>query len=190
MDQFVHIRAIISIILGLGLTHLIRGSVGFIQHPGRKKVYVVHLLWVVYTFLLLIHFWWWEFNLKSVGEWYFEDYIFIICYILIFYVLCAILYPDDLKDYNGYEDYFYSRKAWFFSFLAICYVADLVDTAIKGIDYFMFVNTEYYVRIIIHVLLCLLAIKFDNKIFHKVLVLLFIIYEVSYILRFYNVEIR
>lgn len=190
MDQFIHIRAIISIILGLGLTHLIRGSVGFIQHPERKKMYIVHLLWVFYIFLLLIHFWWWEFNLKMVLQWHFEDYFFIICYILTFYVLCALLYPEDLRDYEGYRDYFYSRKTWFFGVLSVCFLADLVDTALKGADYFMFVNKEYYIRIISHVLLCLLAITTSNRTFHKVLVLGFILYEISYIFRFYNVEIQ
>ena len=113
MDEFAHIRIIVGMILGLGLTHLIKGSVGFIQHPGRKKIYGVHLLWVFYIFLLLIHFWWWEFNLKLLAEWFFLDYFFIIVYALIFYMICAILYPDDLQGYKGYEDYFYSGNICF-----------------------------------------------------------------------------
>lgn len=188
MDEFVHIRIIIGMILGLGLTHLIKGSVGFIQHPGRKKIYKVHLLWVFYIFLLLIHFWWWEFNLKLIVQWYFLDYFFIICYALIFYMICAILYPDDLQGYDGYEDYFFSRKKWFFSLLAICFIADLVDTAIKGFDYFIWANTEYYIRIASHVILCLLGVLINNRSFHKILVVLFILYEITFIFRFFNLE--
>jgi hypothetical protein len=188
MEELIHIKSIIGIILGLSLTHLIKGSVIFIQHPGRKKIYFVHSLWVFYVFLLIIHFWWWEFNLKLIQEWYFVDYFFIICYILIYYLLCAILYPDDLVDYTGYEDYFYSRKNWFFAILAISFIADLIDTAIKGDNYFLYNQTEYYVRIISHILLCLIAIKVHNKVFHTVLVVLFIVYELSYILRLFNVE--
>ncbi|TDW50351.1 hypothetical protein EV144_102790 [Flavobacterium sp. 270] len=188
MEEFTHIKSIIGIILGLGLTHLIKGSVVFIQHPGRKKPYYVHALWVFYVFMLIIHFWWWEFNLKLITEWYFADYFFIICYILIFYLLCALLYPDDLNDYTGYEDYFYSRKKWFFAILAISFAADLIDTAIKGGNYFLYNQGEYYVRIISHIILCFAAIKVHNKTFHTVLVLLFIVYELSYILRLFNVE--
>lgn len=189
MDQFMHVRIIIGMVLGLGLTHLIRGSMGFVQNPGRQKIYVVHLLWVFYVFLLLIHFWWWEFNLKMLPQWYFYDYFYIICYALLFYMICAILYPDSLEDYEGYEDYFHSRKKWFFGLLAICFLVDLIDTAIKGSDYFIWVNTEYYIRVASHVLLCFLAIKINNRTFHKVLAILFIIYEISYILRYYNVDI-
>lgn len=188
MDEFLHVRVIIGMILGLGLTHLIKGSAGFIQHPGRKKISVVHSLWVFYVFLLLIHFWWWEFNLKLLVQWYFLDYFFIICYALIFFLICALLYPEDLKGYEGYEDYFYSRKNWFFSLLALCFMADLVDTLIKGTDYFIWANMEYYLRIASHVLLCVIAIMINSKTFHKALVVLFIIYEISYIFRFYNLE--
>lgn len=188
MEAFAHIRTVIGIILGLGLTHLIKGTVQFVQHPGRKKPYYVHLLWVFYMFLMLIHFWWWEFSLKLVTQWYFADYFFIICYILIYYVLCAILYPDDLKDYKGYEDYFYSRKKWFFGILAMCFLADIVDTAIKGEHYFLFAKTEYYIRIVSHVSLCLLAIKMKNKRFHAFLVISLIAYELFFILRLFAIE--
>lgn len=188
MDEFAHIRIIVGMILGLGLTHLIKGSVGFIQHPGRKKIYGVHLLWVFYIFLLLIHFWWWEFNLKLLAEWFFLDYFFIIVYALIFYMICAILYPDDLQGYKGYEDYFYSRKNWFFGLLLISFLADIIDTSIKGGDYFIWANTEYYVRIVSHIILCLLAMKTSNRVFHKALVLVLIVYEISFIIRFYNLE--
>lgn len=188
MEEFSHIKSIIAIILGLSLTHLIKGSVFFIQHPGRKKSYIVHFLWVFYVFLLIIHFWWWEFNLKLITEWYFADYFFIICYILLYYLLCAILYPDDVKDYNGYEAYFYSRKNWFFGILAFVFFADIIDTFIKGEGYFLKLQTEYYVRIFSHIALCIGAIFTKNKKLHLILVIGFIVYEISFILRFFNFE--
>lgn len=91
-------------------------------------------------------------------------------------------------DYSGYEDYFYSRKKWFFSVLALSFGADIVDTAIKGGDYFLYNQSEYFVRVISHIVLCLMAIKINNKKFHAILAVLFIVYELSYILRLFNVE--
>ena len=188
MEEFMHIKSIIAIILGLSLTHLIKGSVNFIQHPGRKKFSLLHFLWVVYIFLLIIHFWWWEFNLKLVIQWNFADYLFIITYIMLYYLLCAILYPDDLKDYKGYEDYFFSRKNWFFSVLALCFTADIVDTFLKGNNYFLATIPEYFPRIIAHILLCIMAVLIKNKTFHYVLAVVFILYEISFIFRFFNIE--
>lgn len=188
MDAFLHIKSIIAIILGLSLTHLIKGSAYFIQHPGRKKFYFLHFLWVFYIFLLIIHFWWWEFNLRLIPVWDFVDYLFVIGYIIIFYLLCAILYPDDLKDYDGYKEYFFSRKKWFFGILALCFLADFIDTFIKGDTYFLKNLNEYYVRNITHILLCVAAIFTKNKIFHIVLITIFILYEISFILRYFNFE--
>ena len=188
MEEFLHVKSIIAIILGLSLTHLIKGSVFFIQHPGRKKFYFLHFLWVFYVFLLIIHFWWWEFNLRLITNWYFADYFFVICYILIFYLLCAILYPDDLKEYDGYKDYFFSRKNWFFGILALCFGADLIDTFIKGDTYYLKILDEYYFRNVSHILLCIAAIFIKNKTFHILLVVGFLLYEISFILRFFNLE--
>lgn len=188
MEEFIHIKSIIAIILGLSLTHLIKGSVSFIQHPGRKKFSILHFLWVIYIFILIVHFWWWEFNLKLITQWNFADYSFLIIYILLYYLLCAILYPDDLKDYKGYDDYFFSRKNWFFSILGLCFLADIIDTFVKGNNYFLASEPEYYPRIVVHAALCILALFIKNKTFHYVLVIAFILYEISFIFRFFSIE--
>ena len=178
----------IVIIMGLSIAKLLQGAVKLIQHPGRTKPYWVHLLWALYLFLLLTHFWWWEYHLKDVSNWSFPVYFFLVLYIVMYYTLCALLFPDDLKDYNDrYEDYFYSRqKKWFFGVLAASYVADVADTYLKGKDYFLQTTWEYPLRNTLHFILCLVAMKVMNKRFHAVLVILFILYELTYILRLFD----
>lgn len=104
-------------------------------------------------------------------------------------MLSAILYPDDLKDYEGYKDYFFSRKKWFFSILALCFAADIADTFLKGDKYFSQLGNEYLIRNISHIALCIVAIFIKNKIFQYILASAFIIYEIFYIVRFYNLEV-
>ncbi|HWK07576.1 MAG TPA: hypothetical protein VNS58_28285 [Puia sp.] len=188
METFQHIKTVLSIILGLSITHLLKGTVKLIQHPGREKPYLVHLLWSLYLFLVLVHFWWWEYQLKVITTWVFGEYFFVIGYIITYYVLCALLFPDDLKDFDGYEDYFYKKKTWFFSVLAISFLADTLDTLIKGKEYFLISSVEYPIRITLHVGLCLLAIWINNKRFHLILVILFLLYELSFIWRMYAFE--
>lgn len=172
-------------ILGLSLTHLIRGTAKFVQHPQREKIYWVHMLWVFYIFLLLIHFWWWEYKLTTLKDWSFPVYFFVIGYIMLYFVLCALLYPDDVKEYQGYEGYFYSRKKWFYGVLAASFVADIIDTLIKGKEYFLHFGLEYPIRNITHLALCLVAIRVSNKKYHAFLAVIFIVYELSYILRLF-----
>jgi len=186
MDTFSHIKVLITIILGLSITHLLKGAARFIQHPGRTKPYWIHLLWAFYIFLLLVHFWWWEFRLTEIQHWTFTTYFFIVFYVMLFFVLCALLFPDDIKDYTGYEDYFFSRKAWLFSVLALSFVVDIGDTLIKGKAYIESLHIEYPIRNATHILLCLVAIKTNSKTFHGTMVILFILYELSWILRLFD----
>ena len=187
METFEYIKSVISIILGLSLAKLLQSAVKMVQHPGRTKPYWVHLLWALYIFLVLVHFWWWEYNLKKVTAWSFEAYFFLILYITTYFTLCALLWPDDLKDYKErYEDYFYSRKKWFFAVLAFSFLADVVDTLLKGKSYFLQNTWEYPVRNGLHFLLCIVAMYVSNRRFHALLVIGFILYELTYILRLFN----
>ena len=82
--------------------------------------------------LTLIHFWWWEFGLFAVGQWTFGIYLFIVSYAILLFLLCALLFPDSMLDYTSYEDFFISRRAWFFGVLGATYLFDVVDTLHQG----------------------------------------------------------
>ena len=91
-------------------------------NPGRQKVYGVHVGWAAFLFILLTHFWWWEFRLVHVHDWTFVVYAFLICYVVLIFLLCTLLLPDDLDEYTGYRDYVLSRRVWFFGLLALCFL--------------------------------------------------------------------
>jgi hypothetical protein len=185
MDTFVHIKTVLGIILGLSITHLLKGVTKLVVHPGRVKPYWVHLGWALYVFIITIHFWWFEVHLQDIKDWAFPTYFFLVCYITLYYILSALLFPDDLNDYTGYEDYFYSRRKWFFGVLALTFAADIIDSLIKGKAYMAHLHWEYPVRNVVHIVLCLAAIKISSKRFHAVLLILFLVYELSWILRLY-----
>ena len=190
MDFFNHIKTVISIILGLSIGCLLNGSVKFVQHPGRTKPYWVHLLWVFYLFLLMIHFWWWEYNLREVRMWTFTEYIFIIMYIIIYFTSCQLLYPADVKDYeDDYKNYFYSRKKWLFLLLILVFFIDIFDTLIKGHEYLEKLMPVYAIRMISHIsLLGIFAfLKSKRSSLYGAMVLFFILFELYFIFsKFYN----
>ena len=79
-----------------------------VQHPKEYKVYWAHLLWSLFVFLYLIHFWWWEYRLQVIPQWTFPLYFFISMYAVIQYLLCVLLFPEEMADYKGFKEYFYS----------------------------------------------------------------------------------
>ncbi|HVI90511.1 MAG TPA: hypothetical protein VM659_19570 [Dongiaceae bacterium] len=185
-DQFLHVRVLIGIVLGLGITSLLTGLARLIQHPKRDKLYWVHLGWVFSILLGLIHFWWWQFELRSVPNWNFELYFFVTFYATLYYLLCALLFPAKIDDYDGYADYFLSRRHWFFGILAVIYAVDFFDTWIKGTTYFASLGPEYPIRNGVYILLCLTAAIWGSRRFHAIFLVVNIIYQLSWIVRLYN----
>lgn len=135
---------------------------------------------------MLVHFWWWEFGLYVIQDWTFGKYLFIILYAVTLFLLSALLFPDSMQDYRGYEDFFYARRAWFFGLLGLTYLLDIVDTLLKGQAHFARFGVEYMVRTPIFVALCITAILTSDRRFHALFVAAALVYQVSWILRLFD----
>ncbi len=150
--MYLHIRVLFSMILGLGVSRLQSGFARIVQHPKRYKVYWVHLLWALFLFLYLIHFWWWEYRLQDVQIWTCPLYLFIALYAVLLFLLCVLLFPEEMTDYDSFRAYFYSRRRWIFGLMTILFVADFADTLIKGGAYVRALGPLYYLRTIFYCL--------------------------------------
>ena len=187
-DLYLHVKVVISIIVGLCITTLLNGFARFVQHPRRAKASILHLGWAVSLLLWIVHFWWWEFRLTLVPQWTFAIYFFIILYAILFYFLCTLLFPSDLHDYSGYEDYFLSRRKWFFGILAATFIADIIDTNLKGAAYVHSFGIEYPIRIGVSLAICVVAMLVRDRRVQLTLLVLSLLYQVSFILRLYGTE--
>jgi hypothetical protein len=185
-DIFLHIRVVMGMVIGLGLTRLLSGLARIVQHPNQYRLYGVHLAWVASILLALVHFWWWEFGLYQVEIWTFGTYAFIVSYAIVLFLLCALLFPDSMQDYASYEDYFYARRAWFFGLLAATYLLDVADTLVKGEAHFARFATEYLIRTPILVVLCVVAARTASKRFHTAFVIAMLAYQLSWIFRLFD----
>ena len=151
-----------------------------VQHPKEYKVYWVHLLWSLFVFLYLIHFWWWEYRLQVIPQWTVPLYFFISMYAVIQYLLCVLLFPEEMADYKG-------CRQWIFSLMTILFVADLADTFIKGAAYVHSLGSFYYVRTILYILLSVAAIKIKDEWFHAGFAIIATAGEIALILKYYMI---
>lgn len=186
-NQFIHIRMVLSMVVSLSIARLLSGLAKFVQHPGRLRVDGVHLLWALYMLVTLIHFWWWEFALSRVGPWHFLQFAFVVGYSAVLYLLCAILFPDDIAEYAGYRDYFQSRRRWFFGILAFTLLLDVADTGLKGAAHLQELGTAYGVKTAAAIVLCGVAALVTSRRFQWALVLVALAAQQWWILRLYNV---
>lgn len=182
--MFEYVMVLASIIVGLGLTHLLQGVSRLVISWGRTKPYWVHLIWVAYMFVTTVMWWWVEFRFREVEVWTFQLYMFVLGYAFIIYLMCAWLFPDDEDTQNGFKDYFYSRRSWFFSLIALYLLIDLIDTALKGPAHFMSFGLEYPIATVSFTLLSIAAAITRNERFHSVYAIVCFAYQFSWTFRY------
>jgi hypothetical protein len=183
---FIHLRILMGTVIGLGMARLLLGFAGIIQHPRRARLSATHLIWAASIFVTLIHFWWWEFALFTVTQWTFGAFIFLIAYCTALFMLCVLLFPDDIKEYDGYEDFFMSRRAWFFGFFGATVIFDIFDSSLKGWDYLTTFDLEYAIQVPVSLALCGVAIYSKNRRFQLIFAIVQILYQLSWVIRLFR----
>lgn len=180
-DQlFPHIRVVLSIILGLSITTLLKGIASVVEHPQRRRFSWVHMGWVVWALFSVVTFWWWEFRLNAVPVWTFESYLFVIAYCSLYFLLSALLFPDDVREYGDYESYLISRRRWFFGLIAAIMLMDMIDTSLKGAARWQALGTAYPVRIAIMLLIAAVGASVARRRVQLALVLVALAYQAVY----------
>ena len=142
MNQFEYVMVLISIIVGLGVAHLLLGISGIIDRLMRGKepmeLSLAHAAWLGCVFGWLVMFWWWEYRFSTrVANWTLGLYFFLVLYAVVLFLLSAILVPRTWDGVDSLKDYFLRRRAWFYGLYMSASAIDLVDSYLKGgLDYF------------------------------------------------------
>jgi hypothetical protein len=173
-------------VVSLAIASVLTGVARFVQHPHRHKPDWIHLAWALSMLLSMLHFWWWEYRLSALS-WRFELYLFVMCFAILYYLMCAVLFPSDIAEYDGYGDYFMSRRRWFFALLAVSVAFDGIDSLLKGRDHFAAFGIEYPLRITAYFVLAGVAGWTANRRFHASLAVGNVLYQLSWILRGFDV---
>jgi hypothetical protein len=135
VDTFEHVTVLSSIIIGLGLTHLLTGVVRLIQSPRRRRAYWLHIFVVGVVFVSLVSAWWLSLTLTLLAEISFPHYLYVVIYSVLQYAICVILFPLHEDAYIDFKEYYHGPGKWLFAFVAVILVVDTGDTALRGLDH-------------------------------------------------------
>jgi len=189
VQVFEYVFVLMSIIIGLALTHLLQGLANIVQHPGRDRIWWVHLLWVAWAFFFSIFWWWWQFRYYTIETWTLPLYLFVVGYAFLVYLIAAMLFPKDLVGYDGFKDYFLSRHRWFFSLLITACLFDFVDSWQKGADYLASLGVNYFAYLATIIVLGIAGMLTRNERAHAFIALVLLGYQVYWaFLSFLTVE--
>lgn len=131
MDSFSYLSVFISLILGLGVTHLLTGAASLIRSRRELRLWWPTPLWMATTFLIQVQTWWAMFTLRNVERWSFAAFLTVLLQPVAIFMMAALIVPRaesggtvDLK-----EEYFRESR-WFFSALLLALGASLTKNLI------------------------------------------------------------
>ncbi|SVB01512.1 uncharacterized protein METZ01_LOCUS154366 [marine metagenome] len=183
MSIFEYVMVLVSIIVGLGITHMLKGLVKIIQDKNRN-LYWIHLVWSFNIFFTLIFFWWWQYKLIDIQQWTFALYIFVIVFALIYYILSTLLFPEKLLV--TYKEYYFDKRKWIFGILLLSIIIDYFDTLNKGMDYMKSLGFEYQIQVVVFSIMAMIAIRTKNEIYHALFALINFAYQIQQGFRYYS----
>jgi len=178
MTSFEYISILLSIIIGLGITHLLIGVGRLINKPKTLKIYWIHIVWTFFIFHYMITFWWFEFAFSNLQEWTFQLYYFIILYAVLLFCLCIINMPFHFPE--NFRQYYYSRRKWFFSVILAYNIVDVIDTLLKGSTHISNLGAGYPVLIIVSIILSIVAIFSRRELVHGIIAVTYTLYHLGY----------
>ena len=167
MSQFEYVAVLVSIIVGLALTQILRGIGRIVTTKDGPRPYWVHLVWTMYFFVYISLFWWWEFQLDS-AEWSLGLYSVVIIYATLLFFVSLILHPNNLDGIESYKEYYYSNRRWLFGLQIAIQLWDYVDTLTKGVDHMFELGIQFQFNHLGLIATSIIAMVTANERFHKI----------------------
>ena len=95
MDAFSYLSVLLSIILGLGLTHLLTAAGRLIRHRDRVQLDWLPLLWAGVMLVMFVQVWWAMFGLRDYQSWTFIAFLIVLAQTATVYMMAAVVLPEE-----------------------------------------------------------------------------------------------
>jgi hypothetical protein len=115
MDEFSYLSVLLSIILGLAITQILKGFRGMLQSRDRVRPYWPALAWAVLLLVIYVQTWWAMFGLRSHHDWTFGAFAIVLLQTIVLYMLAGLVLPDFFGDQPvDLRANYYAHRGWFF----------------------------------------------------------------------------
>lgn len=174
MGVFEYLGVLISVIMGLGITHLATGASKLIQNRKTARLYIPHALWTLNVLVYILLVWWGMFWWSNHTDWHAYEYLFITAYAIVLFLLAALLYPWDLRRNIDVRVYFFENKRWFFGTLFAAWLIDLPETVLKSESGLRGLPEEYHLFLGLHLAMAATGYFARNRVVHLLLPVLWL----------------
>lgn len=161
-NEFNYLAVVTSIILGLGISHLLTGCARLIQARDLIPISWFYVSWLALLFPLYIMYWWAFWDFRKQVRWSFLSFFFLITGPIGLYLITALLLPEinERTSVNLIEHYLNVRN-WFFGLFSMLQVwGILLSPCLKtGLKRKSFFNRYKYAQYVLLVALLVGAVS-------------------------------
>ena len=116
MDEFSYLSVLISVILGLAVTQILKGFRGILLSRARIRIYWPVIAWAVLLLLVCVQSWWAMFELRHYQPWTFAAFAVVLLQTILTYMLAGLVFPDFFGEgIVDLRESFYAHRVWFFA---------------------------------------------------------------------------
>lgn len=133
MSLFEFVLVMVSIVLGLGVTHLLQGISVVVRHRRTTRVDWLPLTWAATLFLFVASHWWASWDFRDV-HWSFPTFFFVMVEPAVLYLAITLLLPVDATEQHS--ESFEEVRVPFMSLLIVFQVMATWDGWAMGTEAF------------------------------------------------------
>jgi len=113
MDEFRYLSVLISVILGLAVTQILKGFRGILRSRTRIRIYWPVIAWAVLLLLICVQSWWAMFELRHYQPWTFAAFAVVLLQTIVTYMLAGLVFPDLFGEgIVDLRESFYAQLRW------------------------------------------------------------------------------
>jgi hypothetical protein len=132
VSEFEFVSVLISIVVGLGITHVLRGVAVAVDEREQAPIDSVHMAWTGVVFLNLALNWWVLFSWREHAVWSFDLFFSLIVWVVALYLPVVFLFPPRKTATESWATVYRKNRQWFLGSFAVFAAADIWVTALRG----------------------------------------------------------
>ena len=134
MDEFSYLSVLLSVILGLAVTQILKGFRALVISRTRIRLYWPVICWALLVLLVCFQNWWSMFGMRFRHDWTFEQFAIVLLQTILIYMMAGLVFPDLFGEAAvDLRENFFAHRGWFFSLaLASVVVSLLKDLVLDG----------------------------------------------------------
>ena len=129
MDLFEYLVVMVSIVLGLGVTQVLRGLGKVVRSHSRFPPVII---WAILLFYLHVQVWWGMWDLSEVTSWNMFSFYLVIAIPCSMFAAVELLLPLNSGDHTDWEAHFFTVRNWFLGAICLFSIVAIMTTYYLG----------------------------------------------------------